>query len=830
MSQNEYFPSEAPADTVEVVRADEEMRESYITYAMSVIAGRSLPDVRDGLKPVQRRLLYAMNEAGVSSHSSHRKSSSIVGDTMGDYHPHGDSSIYDALARMAQDFSLRYPLVDGQGNFGSIDDDPPAAMRYTEARLSAAGEELLKDIDNGTVDYQSNYDDRVEEPEVLPARFPNLLVNGSSGIAVGLSTNIPPHNLGEVVDATIHLIDNPYSDTSELMEHLPGPDFPTGAKIAGRSGIYDAYDTGKGQITVQAEYHVEDSGSGGDSIVITEIPFQQSKARIVERIADMVSEDKLEGVTTLRDESDRDGIRIVIELKSGAVTEVVENKLVNTVLEKTFSIQLLALVGDEPEELTLRECLQHYIDHRKEVIRRRSEQELEEKEDRLHILKGRLKALENVDDVVELIRNSETRDEAIEALTEEFDFSEEQATHIVRMQLGSLTSMEEEDIRTEYDEVENRIQRLNEILNNERELLEVIKDELREVKDKHSDERRTRIVEASQSVTREDLIPEEDIFITVSKDNYVKRVKIDTFSTQNRGGKGIISMDTDDGKDRVTACLTGSTHDLYYAFTNQGEVYDFKGYEIPEFGRNARGTPAVNLFDLDSEEEITNILAVPESEDERGEIRIGFVTRNGKIKQTSVTEFDNIFRTGIKAISLEGDDEVIDTTILHGDEDFIVATEDGRAIRFGAEDVSVSGRSAKGVNAIKTLDSDVVGFVTTDSPSETLLTVTENGYGKRTKVGEYTKQSRYGKGLRDIKTTERNGKTAAILAVEDDDEILVTSEDGKTIRTRVSEIHPVSRNTKGVTVMGLENDDKVSSVTLVKESAEVEEVEEETEE
>ncbi|MFW5905489.1 MAG: DNA gyrase subunit A, partial [archaeon] len=663
----------ADAARVENVRIEDEMEQSYIDYAMSVIAGRALPDVRDGLKPVHRRILYAMNEMGVTAGSSHRKSSSIVGETMGDYHPHGDSAIYDTLVRMAQDFSMRYPLVDGQGNFGSMDGDPPAAMRYTEARMAPIAEELLEDLEKDTVDFRANYDDRLEEPEVLPAAFPNLLVNGSSGIAVGMSTNIPPHNLGEVIDATIHLIDNPEATVPDLMEYVRGPDFPTGANIVGKNAIHSAYATGRGRLTVRAEYEVEETVSGGSRIVITEIPFQANKARMVERIADDVNEGVIEGVSDLRDESDRDGVRVVIECKRGANVDVVENQLLDHHLESTFGVINLALVDGEPRVLTLKETLEEYVAHRREVVRRRSEYDLREAEDRAHILEGRLKALENVDDIVELIRNSEDRDAAKAGLQDTFEFSQAQAQHIVRMQLGSLTSMEAAEVKDEYEEVQAEIERLETILGNERELLAVIKDELRAIKDEYDDDRRTSIVEDTGSVTREDLIPEEECLVVITEDDYIKRMPADQFDPQHRGGKGIIGADPKDG-DRVSKVFRANSHDYLLCFTNFGQVYRLKTYEVPEMSRTARGKSAVNVIDLDDNEEITAVVSTDEFTD--GEC-ITMVTRQGYVKRTAASAFQNILSTGIIAAKLEDDDALVDVEVTDGTKDLVIATEGG---------------------------------------------------------------------------------------------------------------------------------------------------------
>ncbi|MDG5819894.1 DNA gyrase subunit A [Natronococcus sp. A-GB7] len=813
MSSEVPDPTDIEAASIESVRIEDEMEQSYIDYAMSVIAGRALPDVRDGLKPVHRRILYAMHELGVSSGSSHRKSSSIVGETMGDYHPHGDSAIYDTLVRMAQDFSMRYPLVDGQGNFGSMDGDPAAAPRYTEARMAPVSEELLEDIEKDTVDFSANYDDRLQEPDVLPAAFPNLLVNGSSGIAVGMSTNIPPHNLNEVVDATIELIDNPDATVEDLMDHVKGPDFPTGANIVGRDAVYSAYKTGRGRVRVRAEFEVEEWQSGRERIVVTELPFQENKARLVERIAEDVTEGELEGITDLRDESDRDGVRIVIELKRGANVDVVKNKLLESHLEKTFGIINLALVDGQPRVLSLRETLQEYVDHRREVVRRRSEYDLAEAEDRAHILEGRLTAVENAEDVVELIRDSEDRSAAKTNLQEAYEFSEEQAEHIVRMQLGSLTSMEAAEIDEEYEEVQAEIERLTEILESESELLSVIKDELREIKDEYGDERRTSIIEDQGTVTHEDLIPEEEVVVVMTEDDYVKRMPIDDFDPQGRGGKGIIGADVKDD-DRVSTVFRANTHDYLLCFTNQGKVYQLKTYEIPEMGRTARGKSAVNILDLDAGEDITAIVDTDAFGDEE---YVTMVTRNGYVKRTAGEEFDNIRSTGIIAADLEDGDELVDVEVTDGSQDLVIATEGGMTIRFDEGEVRAMGRNARGVNGIKLTDGDAVaGLVATDEADErALLTVTRNGYGKRTPLSEYRTQSRYGKGLIDIKTDGRNGHVATVKAVDADDHLVMMSERGQIVRTRVDEVSTVGRNTMGVIVMDVEDGDAVASVDVL---------------
>ena len=815
MSSEAPDPPEEPADEVTAVRIEDEMEQSYIDYAMSVIVGRALPDARDGLKPVQRRILYAMDEMGVTSRAGHRKSSSVVGETMGDYHPHGDSAIYDALARMAQDFSLRYPLVDGQGNFGSVDGDPPAAMRYTEARMAPIAEELLADIDKDTVDFTSNYDDRLTEPEVLPSKVPNLLVNGASGIAVGMSTKIPPHNLGEVMDAAIHLIDNPDCSVSELVDtpdsdgYVRGPDFPTGASIVNREGLWDAYTEGRGRLRVRADIDVE---YDENRLVVTELPYQENKARRIERIAEDVKEGKMEGIRDIRDESDRDGVRVVIACKRGANVDVVKNQLLEHHLESTFSVISLALVDGQPRVLNLKGLLEQFVAHRKAVVRRRSEFELGEAEDRAHILEGRLVALDNVDDVVELIQDCEDRGAAIAGLRTEYDLSAAQAEHIVRMQLGSLTSMEADEIQTEYEAVQAEIERLETILAEESELLEVIKDELREVKAEYADERRTDIIEDAGSVTREDLIAEEEVVVVVTEDDYIKRMPLSEFDPQHRGGKGIIGCRPKDG-DRVSTVFTASTHDYLLCFTNQGQVYRLKVYELPEMGRTARGTSAVNVIDLDDGEEITAVVNCDDMDDGY----LAMATRNGYVKRTAVSEFENIHTGGIRAVSLTADDALVDVEVTTGDGDLLVGTRQGMTIRFAEADARSMGRSARGVNGIKLQDGDEVAGLVAANPDDDrdLLTVTKGGYGKRTPLGEYRQQSRYGKGLIDIKTDDRNGPVCSIETVASGDGLVIMSESGQIMRSEVDEVSEVGRNTKGVVVMRLEDDDRVAKIDVV---------------
>ena len=799
------------AATVENVRVEDEMEQSYIDYAMSVIAGRALPDVRDGLKPVHRRILYAMEYEGVTSNSGHRKSSSIVGATMGNWHPHGDSAIYDTLVRMAQDFSMRYPLVDGQGNFGSIDGDPPAAMRYTEARMAPLAEEMLADIDKDTVDWQASYDGRIDEPAVLPAAFPNLLCNGSSGIAVGMSTNVPPHNLGEIVDAAVALIEDPDVSVPDLMEHVKGPDFPTGGQIVGRQAIRSAYQTGRGRLTVRGVTEVDEEDG---RIVVTEIPFQVDKSKLIEKAADLVNEGTIEGIRDIRDESDREGVRIVFELKRDALADVVENQLLqHTRLEKTFGVINLALVDGQPRVLDLKEMLRHYLDHRREVVRRRSEYELDEAEERAHVLEGRLVAVDNAEDVVEIVQDSEDREAAKEALKDEYDFSERQADHVVRMQIGSLTSMEVGEIGAEYDDLQDEIERLEAILASDEALMEVVKDELLEIEEEYDDDRRTVIVEGEGGeVTDEDLIPERDVLVVMTRDGYAKRMDLDDFDPQNRGGKGIIGCDVKEG-DAVSKAFVANSHEYVLCFTNHGQVYRLKTYEIPEMSRTARGRSAVNLLDLDEGEEIS---AVVNTEDFDPDECVLMVTRNGMVNRTSADEFENILSTGINAIRLEDGDELVDVEVTDGGNDVVIGTAEGNAIRFDESEVTETGRNTKGVGGVKLRDGDrVAGLAVARDDGRDLLTVTADGYGKRTPLAEYSKQSRYGYGNIDIDTGATDGHAVAIDAVDPDDHVIVFSDDGQIMRTRIDEISRQGRNTKGVIVMRLEEGDAVATVTPV---------------
>lgn len=796
------------AEEIESVRVTSEMEQSYLDYSMSVIAGRALPDVRDGLKPVQRRILYAMHEEGISSSGSHRKSSSVVGNTMGNYHPHGDKSIYDALVRMSQDFSLRYPIVDGQGNFGSIDGDPPAAMRYTEARLSEFGELLLENISENTVDWTTNYDGRMEEPEVLPASFPNLLVNGSKGIAVGMSTNIPPHNLTEIIDATIHTMENPDCEVTDLLEYVDGPDFPTGANVVEDEQLIKAYTTGKGKMTIRASYEIEDRDSTYPKIIVKEIPYRKNKEKLVKKIADLVNEGRLEGIRDIRDESNREGIRIVIELKRDGVVELVENQLIDKVLEKSSGIINLALVDGQPRILNLKQMIEHFIEHRREVILRRSEYRLDEAEDRAHILEGRLKALENIDETVDVIQDSEDRSSAISHLITEFELTETQAEHIVRMQLGSLTSMEKTDINEEYEEVNNTIEELTEIINNTQRLDEVVKEELEEVRAEYGDERRTSVVSGFSSVEHEDLIPEEEVYLFMTENGYVKTTSADEFGTQNRGGKGVIGMSVDSDSD-VLQVVGTSTHNNHMVFTDTGKVYSVMGYELPNTSRTAKGSHIRNYIPIDEKEQVTHIQVVKE-EEESGDLLLA--TRDGYVKRTPMDEYNNIRHTGIKAINLGETDVVVDGCILTDENYVMVNTKKGMATRFSEDDLRRTGRTSQGVYGIEVGKNDKVVNVSAASEEQSMLTITENGYGKLTGVSEYRVQSRYGKGVIDIKTEEGFVTDAGVC--DGDENILVCTSKGNIIKIDVGNISEVGRNTKGVKVMETE-ESSVTSISIL---------------
>lgn len=801
------------ADKVYEKHIEKEMKESYINYAMSVIMGRALPDVRDGLKPVHKRILFSMRQEGLSSSKSHKKSARVVGDVLGKYHPHGDQAVYDTLVRMAQDFSLRYPLIDGQGNFGSIDGDAAAAMRYTETRLEPIAEEMLEDINKNTVEFRDNYDGSLEEPIVLPAKLPNLLVNGSSGIAVGMSTNIPPHNLNEVVDATIAYIDDPEIELLDLMEHLPAPDFPTGGIIYGYEGVYQAYKTGRGKITIRAKARTEEMRGDRDRIIVEEIPYQVNKSKLVESIANLVKNDVINEISDLRDESDRNGIRIVIELKRGTIADVVLNKLFkHTQMEVTFGVINLALVDKEPEVLTLKETLHHYVDHRVDIIERRTKYDLDKAEERAHIVEGLLTALENLDDVIKIIRGSESTDEAKEKLTSRFLLSDVQAQAILDMRLKRLTGLERGKLQDEYEELEEKIKEYKEILGSEEIILNIIKDELRELGDKYGDERRTYIEKDAVQVENEDLIPVEDYVVTLTQSGYIKRLPVDTYRMQRRGGVGLIGMDTKD-EDHVIDLFVANSHDYLLFFTNKGRVYWLKAYKLPKGSRRARGRPIVNMLPrMDRDEEIEDLIPVSDFDDDR---YLVFSTRKGKIKKTKLSAYCHPRVTGIWAIKLMDGDELVDTKLSDGSREIMLATKRGQAIRFEESDVRAMGRYTMGVKGANLRDGDEVVSMTLVDDDDILLNLTENGYGKRTEVKRYRKTRRGAKGVITIITNERNGDLMCARVVEEGTEIILMSKKGMIIRTKVNEISKQSRRTMGVRVMRLKKGDKLIAMSKV---------------
>lgn len=794
---------EADAKEVEQASVSEQVEQAYIDYAMSVIGGRALPDVRDGLKPVQRRILYKMHEMGVSSGSSHRKSSSIVGETMGDYHPHGDSAIYDSLVRMSQPFSLGIPLVDGQGNFGSMDGDPPAAKRYTEARMSEPAENMLSNIEKDTVDFEPNYDNRLEEPAVLPSAIPNLLINGASGIAVGMTTDIQPHNVGEVIDATTHRIENPDSDIDDLMDFIKGPDFPTGASIIGRESIERAYKSGKGTITVRSDYEVD---RDENRVIITEIPYQKKKSRLVEKIAEHVENGNLEEVSGVRDESDRNGVRIVIDVKRGANIDVVENKLIQNVLEETLSMNHIALVDGQPKSLNLAQMIDHYINHRREVVRRRSEYELEEAEDRYHIVNGRLKALQDIDTVVENIRSADDRAAAVDNLQEHMDLTEAQANHITRMQLSSLTGLKREELQEEKVELEGTIEDLEEILNNSKVLDEKIIDELEDMKKEHNHERRTSIQTDYQSVENEDLIEQRDVVLVLTRDNYVKRMETDEFSVQNRGGKGVYGLRQ--GGDKIVDVQVVNSHDELLMFTSEGDVHSMKAYRIPEASRQAHGTNIVNLLEIDNDESIQAIATRPE-ENENSYVTIA--TESGQIKRTELNEYNNIWNPGLKTIDLPEEDNIAEAMVTQEDDDVMLATAGGQVIRFSTNDIRPTGRTSYGVRGVRMSDEDKVVSATAVSDEDIILTITENGVGKRTDASNYRQQSRDGKGIKAMRNPD--GNVCAVETVGNNGTLFVSNNGGRIVRMKVDDISLFGRTANGVNIMDLEDDDLVSGVS-----------------
>ncbi len=803
------------------VKLEEEMQKSYMDYAMSVIIGRALPDVRDGLKPVHRRVLYAMYDLSNDWNKPFKKSARIVGDVIGKYHPHGDMAVYDALVRMAQDFSLRYPLINGQGNFGSIDGDPPAAMRYTEVRMARLASELLSDIEKKTVEFAPNYDGSLTEPAILPARFPNLLVNGSSGIAVGMATNIPPHNLQEVIAATIAVIQNPEITIEDLMVIIPGPDFPTAGFILGQSGIREAYLTGKGTIQLRARALIErQKRTEREAVVITELPYQVNKARLLEKIAELVQEKRIEGISDLRDESDREGMRIVIELKREAVAQVVLNQLFkHTQMQVTFGIILLAIVHGQPQTLNLKELIQHFINHRKEVVIRRSQFELGKAEANAHILEGLKIALDNLDRVISLIRSSKTPKDAKEGLMAKFSLSEAQAQAILEMRLQRLTNLEREKINEEYKEVIQLIARLRELLSNERLLFNLIGEELREIKERYGDERRTLIIEEAQEINLEDLIVEEDMVVTISHSGYIKRNAISLYRSQRRGGRGKMGMTTKE-EDFVEHLFVASTHSYILFFTDAGKVFWLKVHEIPQAGRMSRGKAIINLLNLSGEEKITAILPVRTFEEGKYVI---MTTKNGVVKKTDLMSYGHPRTGGIIALTLDPGDELISACLTDGTKEILLSSREGKAIRFSEEETRAIGRTARGVKGITLGKKDYLvsmDIITPGTLGAAILSVTEKGFGKRTPIEDYPLQSRGGKGVITIKTSPRNGNLVGVQQITEQDDVMLITEKGKIIRLRGEEISVIGRNTQGVKLIELEPGERVMAVTRLAEREE----------
>ncbi|MBP3907137.1 MAG: DNA gyrase subunit A [Peptostreptococcaceae bacterium] len=793
----------------------DEMKKSYIDYAMSVIAGRALPDVRDGLKPVHRRILYSMSELNLTPDKPYRKSARIVGDVLGKYHPHGDTAVYYAMVRMAQDFATRAPLVDGHGNFGSVDGDAPAAMRYTEAKMTKLSLELLRDIDKETVDFVPNFDESLKEPSVLPARFPNLLVNGSNGIAVGMATSIPPHNLGEVIDATIHLIDNEECSVEDLIQFVKGPDFPTSAIIMGKENITEAYRTGRGKVKVRARAYIEELAKGKQQIVVTEIPYQVNKAKLVEKIAELVKDKKVEGISDLRDESNRNGMRIVIELKRDANANIVLNKLYkHSQMEDTFSIIMLALVNGEPKVLNLKQVLYHYIQHQKDVVTRRTKFELNKAEARAHILEGLKIALDNLDEVIKLIRGSKTGAEAKEGLMNRFNLTDVQAQAILDMRLQRLTGLERDKIEAEYEELIKKINRLREILSNERLLMNVIKEELQIIKDNYADERRTEIRHAEGEIDMKDLIENEEVAITLTHFGYIKRMPIDTYKSQNRGGRGISALTTRE-EDFIKELITTHTHSKLLFFTNKGKVYRLNAYEIPEGKRQAKGTAIVNLLQLGSDEKIATVISLDSDSNQE---YLLLATKNGIVKKTKREEFKNINKSGLIAIGLREDDELIGVRATDGNEEVILVTKEGMSIRFDENDIRHMGRTAMGVKGISLNSNDQVVAMNLCSEGNELLVVSENGFGKRTSIDEYRAQIRAGKGIKTYNIADKTGDIVGAQMVSEDDDMMIINSDGVLIRLRVNEISLFGRVTSGVKLM--KTDDEVNIVSIAKIKAE----------
>ncbi|BFH65933.1 DNA gyrase subunit A [Paenibacillus azoreducens] len=799
-----------------------EMRESFMDYAMSIIVSRALPDVRDGLKPVHRRVLYAMSELGLSPDKPFKKSARIVGEVIGKYHPHGDAPAYETMVRMAQDFSMRYMLVEGHGNFGSIDGDAPAAMRYTEARLSKIAQEMLRDINKETIDFTENYDGEELEPVVLPARYPNLLVNGVSGIAVGMATNIPPHNLGEVIDGVLALIKDPDLTSLDLMEYIKGPDFPTSGYILGRQGIRQAYETGRGSVTMRAKAEIEDN-NGKARIVVTELPYQVNKARLVEKIAELVREKRIDGITDLRDESDRTGMRIVVELRRDVNPSVMLNNLYkHTAMQSTFGINMLAIVKNEPKVLSLRDVLGYYLEHQIEVIRRRTEYDLKKAEARAHILEGLRVALDHLDEVISIIRSSRTTDIARERLIERFGLSNEQTQAILEMRLQRLTGLEREKIESEYEEVMAKILEYREILANEHLVLEIISNELLEIKERYADERRTEITIGEESILDEDLIPREEVVVTITHTGYVKRLPANTYRSQKRGGRGVVGMDTKD-EDFVEHLFVTNSHHYLMFFTDRGKVYRLKAYEIPELSRTARGTAIINLIQIEQGETINAVIPVEEFEADK---YLFFVTRSGIVKKTPLEDYVNIRKGGLIAINLREDDALIEVKLTDGQQELIMGTAQGMSIRFSENDVRSMGRSATGVKGITLDDGDqVIGMDVVDKDLDALI-VTAKGYGKRTPLSDYRSQTRGGKGIKTLNVTEKNGPVVGLKVVRPDEDLMIITSSGTLIRTSIEGISIMGRYTQGVKLINIRDDDSVATVCRADKSEEPDEGEE----
>jgi DNA gyrase subunit A len=791
------------------VPIEEEMKKSYMEYSMSVIVGRALPDVRDGLKPVHRRVLYAMHEMKNYYNRPFKKSARVVGDVIGKYHPHGDAAVYDTIVRMAQDFSMRYPLIDGQGNFGSIDGDPPAAMRYTEVRMTQMAQDFLSDIEKDTVDFMGNYDDSLMEPTILPSSIPNLLINGASGIAVGMATNIPPHNLSEVCNGIVELIDRPETDTTRLMQIIQGPDFPTAGFILGRRGIKEAYQTGKGIIKLRARAFIEKIGQNKERIVISEIPYQVNKGKLLEKIAELVKDKKIEGVGDIRDESDRDGMRIVVEVRRDGKAMVIMNRLYKfTQMEVSFGIIFLAIVRGRPEVLTLKSMLEHFIDHRREMVIRRTIYELRKAEERAHILEGLIKALDFLDEIIELIRSSSEPKEAKVRLIADFDFSDAQAQAILDMRLQRLTGLERQKIRTEYEDLIKNISRYNAILENPAMVFQIIREEIEQIMERHGDERRTEILPETGEIDLEDLIAEEDMVVTISHNGYIKRNPISLYRAQRRGGKGLTGVKTKE-EDFVELLFVASSHDYFLFFTNRGRVYWRKVHEIPEGGRMSRGKAIINLLDLKTGEKVATTLAIRDFHEAE---YVVMATRDGLVKKTELSAYSNPRVGGIQALKIREGDELISVRVTNGDQDIFLTTRQGKSIRFHESEIRDMGRVASGNIGIRMEDEDEVVAMDTLIEGATILTVTEHGYGKRTRTEEYRCQGRGGKGILTIKTTDKNGPVVYAYQVSDQDELMIITEKGRIIRLRVSDISIIGRNTQGVKLINLGEGEKVVGV------------------